>query len=467
MLMDPADLSIEQASQNVRDGDLAPTDLLRACLSRLTQVEPAIKAFACLGVERVFREAALLTEELQKNGPRSRLHGVPMGIKDMIDVEGLPTRAGSHVLDDEPIPADAPVVKRLRDAGALIVGKTTTHEFASGITTPPTRNPWDLSRIPGGSSGGSGAAVAAGECIAALGTDSGGSIRVPAAFCGVSGLRPRLAATPSEGIIPLSWTHDTCGPMARSAVDLALVWAIIADDPGVTTRIPVEEMTIGVPHPLQSILQVDPDIEEATYAAARVLEGEGSRRREVQLAPFKEWDAPRKMVVVSDMLAFHQEAGWFPEQEQRYSEQTAAFLRRGEKISGADLVLARRKLQGLGAEFMSALDGIDVLLLPTVICAAPTVEDATGEAEPAHPGADSIFQDRRPLVADILRATGPIGWCGLASVSVPCGLSSDGLPLGLQFVARDESMALSVAARYQVATDFHTARPPLDPLLSG
>ena len=389
-----------------------------------------------------------------------------MGIKDMIDVEGMPTRAGSHVLDDEPIPEDAPVVKRLREAGALIIGKTTTHEFAAGITTPPTRNPWDPSRIPGGSSGGSAAAVAAGECLAALGTDSGGSIRVPAAFCGVSGLRPRIASVPTEGIIPLSWTHDTCGPMARSAVDLALVWRVIAADAEVSTSLPISGMDIGILHPLQTILEVEPEVEEATYRAAQVLEAEGARPHDVQLAPFREWDVPRKMVVVSDMLALHQEAGWFPQRADRYSEDTAAFLRKGEAITGADLVLARRKLQGLGEQFLGLFDEVDVVLVPTAIRSAPTFEEAARRAAPAQPAAGLSFEDTRPLVPDVLRATGPIGWCGLVSVSVPSGFSSEGLPLGLQFVARDESTALSAAARYQALTDFHEARPPIHGLVS-
>jgi aspartyl-tRNA(Asn)/glutamyl-tRNA(Gln) amidotransferase subunit A len=456
-MSDPADLSLREASDAIHKGNISPFELVEACLSRIAAVEPTIKAFAAIDAERASRAAATLTDELKRTGPRSRLHGIPIGVKDVIDVEGLPTRAGSHVLDDEPIPGDAPVIERLKDAGALIIGKTTTHEFACGVTTPPTRNPWDPSRIPGGSSGGSGAAVAAGECFAALGTDSGGSIRVPAAFCGVCGLRPRLGTIPMEGIVPFSWTYDTCGPIARAVLDLALAWRVMADDPTVTTTLPISQMRVGVLHPLQSILQVDSEVEEATLGAAKTMEAEGAQLHDVTLPPFTEWDVPRKMVVFTDMLAAHEEAGWYPQRSERYTDDATAFFRKGEEITGADLALARRKLQVLGEAFLNLFNDVDIVLVPTTIFTAPTIEEANHRTQPG----------QLPLSPDVLRATGPVGSCGLVSLSVPSGFSSNGMPLGLQFVARDESTALSAAARFQAATDFHKARPPIDRLLSA
>jgi aspartyl-tRNA(Asn)/glutamyl-tRNA(Gln) amidotransferase subunit A len=452
---DLMELSLSELSQEIEDGTLSPQDLLQSVLARIEQVEPTVKAFASRDVERAQKDAGALTDELASSGPRSRLHGIPIGVKDVIDVDGLPTRAGSHVLDDEPIPGDAPVITRLRRAGAIILGKTTTHEFACGVTTPPTRNPWDPSRIPGGSSGGSGAALAASECIGALGTDSGGSIRVPAAFCGVCGLRPRKKTVPMEGIIPFSWTHDTCGPLGRSAEDLALMWQVMSGDGSVTTERPAAGLRIGVLHPLQSMLECLGEVERATYAAADALESEGAKRHDIELPPFEEWDVSRAKVVASDMLAAHQEAGWFPERVDRYSEEARAFLERGLAITGADLTLARRKLEPLGARYLAVFDHVDVVLVPTAIRTAPTVAEAMERAKPGQPP---------PLVPDIMRATGPVGWCGLVSVSVPSGFADDGLPVGLQFVARDESTALSAAARFQAVTDYHKARPPLEQL---
>ena len=452
-MTEPAELSLEDAARAIGAGDLSPNDLLEAVLTRIDQVEPTIQAYASYDAERAQRDAAKLTQELTSSGPRSRLHGIPLAIKDVIDVDGLPTRAGSHVLDDEPIPSDAPVIERLRDAGAIILGKATTHEFACGVTTPPTRNPWDTSRIPGGSSGGSGAALAAGECIGALGTDSGGSVRVPAAFCGVCGLRPRKGIAPLDGIVPFSWTHDTVGPLGRTAEDLAITWRVMSGDASVTTQRPASELRIGIPHPLESTLECHHDIERATYAAAAALESEGVKRHDVDLPNFKEWDQSRAMVVVSDMLAAHTEAGWFPQRWELYSDETQAFLEKGLAITGADLTLARRRLQGLVARYLAVMNEVDVVLLPTVIRTAPLLDEALDRGEPGEPP---------PLVPDIMRATGPVGYCGFAAVSVPNGFAGDGMPIGLQFVASDESTALSAAARFQAATDHHKVRPPLE-----
>jgi Asp-tRNA(Asn)/Glu-tRNA(Gln) amidotransferase A subunit family amidase len=170
---------------------------------------------------------------------------------------------------------------------------------------------------------------------------------------------------------------------------------------------------------------------------------------------------PRKVVVVSDMLAFHRQAGWYPKRSEMYADDTLAFIRKGEELTGADLVLARRQLHGLGEEFMRVFEQVDVLLLPTVIMPAPTINRALGNEAVASHWADSVFSGGRPLVPEVMRATGPVGWCGLASASVPCGFSTEGLPLGLQFVARDETTALSAAARFQEITEFHEARPPV------
>lgn len=446
-----ADLSVEEAARALAEGRLTPIDLVDACLARLRGVEPLLKAFASRDEERARRDAEALTKELADRGARGPLHGIPVGIKDVIDVEGLPTRAGSHVLDDEPLPSDAPVITRLRDAGAVIIGKCTTHEFACGVTTPPTRNAWDADHVPGGSSGGSGAALAAGECLASVGTDSGGSVRVPAAFNGVGGMRPRRGTVPMEGIIPFSWTHDTVGPLGRSAVDLALMWRAMSGDDSVTTDIPISKIRVGVIDPLQTVLEVDHDIERAHYAAADALESAGAPRRSVRITPLADWGEARAKVVVTDMLAAHKEAGWYPQRTERYSDEAAAFLRFGESITGAELTLARRKLEVYGRELMGLYDEVDAVLWPTAIFTAPSVAEAIEKSEPGKPP---------PLVPETMRATGPVGWCGLVAVSVPMGSASNGLPMGLQIVTKDESTALSVANAYQQVTDFHEARPP-------
>jgi aspartyl-tRNA(Asn)/glutamyl-tRNA(Gln) amidotransferase subunit A len=190
-----------------------------------------LQAFVHLDEQQVREDAAILTREAATGRFRGPLHGIPVAVKDVIDVAGAPTRAGSNVTDPTPARTDATAVARLRAAGALILGKTRTHEFAQGVTTPPSRNPWNTACIPGGSSGGSAVAVAAGQCLAALGTDTGGSIRVPAALCGVSGLRPARGDIPTDGVLAFSPRLDTCGPIARDALDLALMFGVLSGRP--------------------------------------------------------------------------------------------------------------------------------------------------------------------------------------------------------------------------------------------
>lgn len=451
-----AELSLADASRAISAGEVSPAELVDAVLERIARVESSVKAYAAIDPERARRDAGQLTEELTSRGRRSALHGIPFAIKDVADVEGFPTRAGSHVLDQERAAAsDAPVIARLRDAGAIILGKATTHEFASGIDTPPTRNPWDTSRIPGGSSGGSGAALAAGESIGAVGTDSGGSIRIPAAFCGVCGLRPRRGIAPLDGVVPFSWTHDTIGPMGRSAEDLAIAWRTMANDHSATTDVPAARLRLGV-LPLAEVLECEPDVERAYDDAAEVLEAQRFERRDVRLAPFSDWGPARLTVVCSDMAAAAVDAGWYPERKELYSEEALVFLESAFAITGPDLTLARRTLDRLAKEYLALFDEIDVLLVPTAIRTAPEVSEVNENRGPGRPP---------PLVGPTMRATGPVGYCGLASASVPMGFARDGMPVGIQFIAHEESTALSAAARFQEATDHHQARAPLASML--
>jgi aspartyl-tRNA(Asn)/glutamyl-tRNA(Gln) amidotransferase subunit A len=273
-------------------------------------------------------------------------------------------------------------------------------------------------------------------------------------------MRPRKGIAPLKGIVPFSWTHDTVGPLGRSAEDLALMWRVMSKDHSVTTEVAVSELRIGIFDPLGPVLETDTDVEKAYVGAVEALGRAGARCRNVRVAPLADWGEARAKVVVSDMLAAHQEAGWFPQRTELYSDEAASFLRYGQSISGADLTLARRKLQGLGDELLSLYrgsDSIDAVLWPTAILTAPSVAEAVAKSEPGKPP---------PLVPETMRATGPVGWCGLVGVSVPMGVASNGLPVGLQIVTKDESTALSIGAAFQNVTDHHKARPPVDRLTS-
>jgi aspartyl-tRNA(Asn)/glutamyl-tRNA(Gln) amidotransferase subunit A len=442
--------TVRAIAQDVREGRRTPQDELESALARMDAVEPAVRAFVSVDPGGLRAEAAELSEEAARGRLRGPLHGVPIAVKDLIDVRGHATRAGSRVTDDRPVAADAPAVQRLREAGALLLGKTATHEFAHGVTTPPTRNPWDLSRIPGGSSGGSAAAVAAGECAAALGSDTGGSIRVPAALCGVSGLRPGRGNIPADGCLPFSARLDTVGPLAADARDLALLFEVLADTP---CRLDADlaDLRVGTV-PGHRLGEVDPEILAAVDEAVSVLAAAGATPGAVDLPPFSAWSAPRATYVLHDFLAVHRNRGWYPARRERYSAEVASYLAHAESITAEARDAAVAELERLEGELRAGLAGVDVLVLPTTAIAAPPVADAAYRAD---------GDGRAPLVGTLMRLCGPFSWCGLAAASVPCGLTATGLPIGLQLVGLDVQAVLSAAAMFQELTEHHLRTPAI------
>lgn len=436
--------SLRAIAADIRSGRRSPLDQLDSSLALMAVLEPAVRAFVSVDEEGLRAEAAALSDEAARGRFRGPLHGVPIAVKDLIDVRGHPTRGGSHVTDDRAATSDAPAVRRLREAGALLLGKTTTHEFAHGVTTPPTRNPWDVTRIPGGSSGGSAAAVASGECAGALGSDTGGSIRVPAALCGVSGLRPRPGDIPTGGCIPFSPKLDTCGPIARDAEDLALLFEVLA-----AAACPLPSTITGVrvgTVPAEQLGEADPEVLDAVEAAVRVLRAAGAATAPVTVPPFPAWSEPRTVYVLHDFLAVHRAAGWYPHRREHYGEEVATYLALAESITPGARHSAVRELERLEKALRSGLEDVDVLVLPTTTIPAPTVADS--EFRPDNGGRD-------PIVGTLMRLCGPFSWCGLAAVTVPCGFTAAGLPIGMQVVGRDVPTVLGVAACYQARTDHH------------
>jgi len=373
-----------------------------------------------------------------------------VAVKDIVDVEGLPTRAGSGVPDGGPARRDAALVGRLRGAGAVLVGKTTTHELAFGVTTPAAGNPWAPDRSPGGSSGGSAVAVATGAALGALGTDTAGSIRLPAAFCGVSGLKPRPRTLPMDGVVALAPSMDSAGPLARSAEDLELLWLALG---GVAPPGAPSTLRVGVPVPAPA---ADDEVAAAVAAAVRALAGAGGRVVAVDVPPWEAWARPRGRLLVAEALAAHRGAGWYPARRERYGEEALGYLRAAERLSARDVEDARRELAGLAGRLRAALAAVDVLALPTSPVTAP-------------------LRDADPLRAarELTPPCGPASAAGLAAVSVPCGFTAAGLPIGLQLVALHERLALAAARAYQSLSDFHARRPPVggdpepEPALAG
>jgi aspartyl-tRNA(Asn)/glutamyl-tRNA(Gln) amidotransferase subunit A len=433
--------SLVDVAAQIRRKDISPEDLTEAYLRACDAAPPAINAFAQLDGERAMLQARRLTNELVRRGPRSPLHGIPVAIKDLIDVAGLSTRAGSRVLAHAiPASADARVVATLRRAGAVMMGKTHTHEFALGVVTPQCRNPWSTTRITGGSSGGSAAAVAGGQCVAALGTDTGGSLRIPASLCGIATLKPRTTTLSAHGILPLSPMLDCCGPVAGTVADLGVMWAHLTAKPAARVT---RQLRVGVVSDT-AVGNAETDVRAAVSQAAEVL----GHRADVELVAvdpprFDDWDPVRLVPLLADVLAVHRAAGWYPRLRDRYGPDMAARLDRAATVTVGALMRALREIRRLVEGFVSCFSDCDVMLLPTTPMAAPRFEDAME--------ADGLTV--RPSVARTLtRLCAPINWCGLAAVSVPCGQTRTRLPIGLQLVALTEALALACAERYEEST---------------
>jgi aspartyl-tRNA(Asn)/glutamyl-tRNA(Gln) amidotransferase subunit A len=448
LVTDPADLDIAQTTQAIASGELSPAELTAACLRRIEQLEPRIQAFVTLDGEGAREQARRLTEELSRSGPRSPLHGIPVGIKDLVDVEGLPTTASSRVLEGNVASTDAPVVAGLRAAGAVILGKTNTQEFAYGVVSAPTRNPWDVNRIPGGSSGGTAAALAAGMMLGGIGTDTAGSIRIPASLCGISGLKPRPDLVPVDGIIPLAPSLDACGPMARTVADLRVLFETLD---GELRRGPdVRGLRLAVPgNP--GVAGATPEAQNAVDAAVAVLVDEGLSRAEVDLEPFSEWDRPRSMPLMLEALEVHRSRGWYPQRADRYTEETLGSLRFAERLTDEKVETTRAPLAALVENLMGVFEDADVLVLPTTQVTAPTVSESSARDD-GH---------RTPVVRNLTRLCGPVNVCRLAAMSIPCGFDKSGLPIGLHLIGQNESSLLALGELYQLLTDWHTRRPKL------
>jgi aspartyl-tRNA(Asn)/glutamyl-tRNA(Gln) amidotransferase subunit A len=414
-------------------------EVLAACRDRIEQSEAVVRAWRAYDPGPAPGEGEDRMDVAQRT--ELALWGIPIGIKDIIDVAGMPTTAGSRVLAGTNAVADAPVVARLRAAGAVVLGKTTTQEFAYGAVTPETSNPWNLGRIPGGSSGGSAAALAAGHCLGALGTDTAGSIRIPSALCGVAGLKPRPGILPLQGIIPLAPSFDVVGPMARTVGDVAVLWEVLSGQP---LPAPGAAGLRVASAPMEALPDLEPEVASAYAGALDTLRRIAGSVAVGDVAPFAGFDGPRSAVLMWEALQVHRSRGWWPDRAGDYTEETRGYLRHAQEHLSAEAVdAARAECRTRAARLVSVLDDADVLVTPTVPCVAPTHAEAAQRSE-ASP--------RRPIVMRLTRIPGPVNVAGLAALSMPCGLGADGLPVGLQLIARDEQTALRLGLAFERAS---------------
>ena len=457
---DPTEATIFQAYPLIRSGELSPVELVDAYLDRIRRLDDRLNAFVTVTDERAVVRARELERELVEGNWRGPLHGIPIALKDNIDTKGVLTTAASEVFADRMPAEDAEVVTRLKDAGAIIIGKLNMHEFAYGATSAishfgPVRNPWDLDRIPGGSSGGSGAAVAAQFCAGALGTDTGGSIRIPAAHCGIVGLKPTYGLASIRGIIPLSVSFDHVGPMCRSVADAALLLQALAgydplDIASISVPVPdyssglqrrTSALRIGVPRTF-FYEDVDPEILDAIEVALGVLSVLTSSVQEVNLPA-----RPQARPVSVEAYEYH--ADHLEDSRERFAPSTLERIEQGAEMSAIDYAAVLYEIE-LGRKAITAIfKTVDVLVTPTLV-QLPVSIDTAREA---------------PLetTQSLIRNPAPFNFYGIPTISIPCGFSREGLPIGLQISgpALGELDVIALAHAYEQATDWHDRTPPL------
>jgi aspartyl-tRNA(Asn)/glutamyl-tRNA(Gln) amidotransferase subunit A len=456
---DPTDLTIAGAGQLIRSGEISPRDLVDAYLDRIEQIDGRLNSYITVTADRAQRRARELETEIASGNWRGPLHGIPIALKDNIDTAGVLTTAASGVYADR-IPAEsAEVVTRLEAAGAIVLGKLNMHEFAFGASSVithygPVHNPWDLERIPAGSSGGSGAAVAARLCAGALGTDTGGSIRMPAAHCGIVGFKPTYGLSSIRGIIPLSYTYDHVGPMTRTVADAALLLQGMAgyDPRGIASleaQLPTyisaitrrtSALRIGVPR-ANFYENIDPQIAQAIERALEVLGELTDSVRDVELPPL----ASELPIVVSEAFSYH--APLLEDRRDRYHPETLNRVLSAQGIATADYVNAMNDVTLARKAIAAVFEDVDVLVTPTV------------------PLLPIRIDDERAVTSDLALTpnTVPFNTFGIPAISLPCGFSREGLPIGLQISGPrlGELDVLALAHAYEQATDWHELRPPL------
>ncbi len=463
--MQPSELSIAEAARQIERRTLSPVELVQSALDRIDEVEGRLNAFVVVTADQALEAARQAEGEIADGRYRGPLHGIPVGIKDLYDAVGLPTTSSSAVRSEHLPTEDSACVARLRDAGAVMVGKTHTHEFAYGVLTPTTRNPWNTGHVPGGSSGGSGAAVAAGECLMGMGTDTGGSIRIPASVCGTVGLKPTYGRVSRFGITSLCWSLDHAGPLTRTVRDAALTLQVLAGfdarDPG-SAREPVPDftsdldagvrgLTLGVPSNY-FFDDVDPEVESAVREAIGVLEAQGATLREVEIPFAEQMMAVEFGVLVPEASAYHQQM--LRESGDRYTDDVRVFLDAGETVLATQYIKALRVRTLVQQAFRRAFEGLDAVVCPTLPAAAAEV----GQETFTFPGGTQTA-----VIDAWVHHSAPGNVTGLPALSVPCGFTSAGLPIGLQVIGRpfDEVGVLRVGQAYESATDWSTRRPAL------
>jgi len=458
-------LSLAEAAQLVAKREVSPVDLTEACIARAEALDGKLNAYLTMTFDTARKQAQVAADDIAAGRYRGPLHGIPFAIKDLYETAGVRTTAGSQLREHFVPQEDARTVELLKQAGIVLLGKLNLHEWAMGGTNvneyyPTPHNPWDLERVTGGSSGGSGAALAAGYCYGSLGTDTRGSIRIPAALCGITGIKPTWGRVSIRGIIPLNWSLDHSGPMARTAEDCAIILNAIAGyderDP-TTADLPVPDyaasleplrldgVRVGVPR--NCFLDagvVEPLMVEAVNAARRTLASLGAEVTDVDFPQGVEFSA--SSAFFAEASSYHEQQ--FKEHPEMYGKTIQERMRSNSGITGVAYVRDRWKQLEVKQGVRNLMRDIDLLLTPT----SPILPPKIAEVDTSIPGATLLG-----------RNTSPFNIAGIPTISIPAGFSAEGLPIGVQLSGRwwEEGLVLRAAHAFQQVTDWHKRRPPV------
>jgi aspartyl-tRNA(Asn)/glutamyl-tRNA(Gln) amidotransferase subunit A len=462
-------MTLTEVAKAIAEKKLSSHEVTRSVLHRVAQWQPHLNAYMAIESEPALKAATEADAELAKGNVKGPLHGVPLAHKDMYYEAGQISTCGSLIRRDFVASTNSTALQRLKDAGTVRLGTLQMAEFAYGPTGHnahygAVHNPWKLGHITGGSSSGSGSAVAARLTFAALGSDTGGSIRMPAHFCGVTGLKVTWGRVSRAGAMPLSQSLDTVGPLAQTAEDCALLLGLMAgtdpEDPTASaapvqdyvaaTRASLKGLRIGVPKSFY-VDDLDADVAKVLDATIAVLKAEGADVVEVDLPDQRQLSSASQLVLAVEAAAFHKR--WLIERPQDYGPQVLMRLQNALAVSGVTYLEAMRWRGAALAAHIAATSGVDAVIAPVSPVAAPTIAESDVGAAP----------DAEAVIQRLTRFTRPINYLGLPSLAIPCGFSSLGLPIGMQLVGRsfDEATLLTIGATFQRATDFHAKVPTL------
>lgn len=455
--MEPYELTLSAAAAEISTGWLSPVELTDSVLDRIEATAATLNAFSCVTADLARNAADAAAREIAAGRYRGPLQGIPLGVKDLYDTAGVLSTSSSKVQAGHVPDTNAVAVERLLAAGMVMVGKTHTHEFAYGVITPTTRNPWDPRHIPGGSSGGSAAAVASGACMVGLGSDTAGSIRIPASLCGTVGFKPTYGRVSRRGVASLAWSLDHVGPLTRQVRDCALVLNTIAGcdrlDPA-CVDVPVPDYTAGLDEGIAGLRigvpinyffdHVCDDVAAAVRQAIGVLQDLGAQVREVTIPYADAVVAAEFGILLPEASAYHQE--WLRDKADLYGPDVRLFLEVGEFVFATDYIKALRVRTLIQQGWAAMFDDIDVLVAPCTPFAAPAVGTT-----------DVTWVDGtvETITMALVRLASPGNLTGLPTLSMPVGFDNAGLPLGMQVMGRpfDEATVLRVGQAYETASD--------------